>query len=266
MAEADGAEAAVLVERRGAVAILRLNRPKQLNAVDFVLMEELAAALAAVGADDAVRAVVLVGNGRSFCAGGDLGVFHRDLAAAPKTAAALIDLFHAILRAIARMPKPVIAAAHGPVAGGGFSLAMGCDMVVADEGTTFLSAYTKLGTTPDGGLTFTLTRLIGPRRALDVILANPRIDAQTALTWGLVNRVAPAGEAERLALDLAEGLAGASRGAVAAVKRLLTGAEQVFFDAQLDAEQAAFAQRAATADFREGIAAFVERRPPHFPD
>jgi 2-(1,2-epoxy-1,2-dihydrophenyl)acetyl-CoA isomerase len=265
MSDQQQGEEPVLVAIEGAVAVIRLNRPKQLNVLDPALGRGLVAAVDMAAETDAIRAVVLSGTGRSFCAGGDLGVFHRDLAAAPETAGHLIDLFHTALRGIALMPKPVIAAIHGPVAGGGFSLAVACDLVVADETSSFLAAYTKLGTSPDGGLTWSLTQLVGRRRALDLILTNERIDAGTALAWGLVNRIVAAGEAERAALALAGTLADASHGATAAVKRLVGEAAAASFDAQLDAERASFVARAATADFREGIAAFIERRPPNFP-
>ncbi|MFN3852858.1 MAG: enoyl-CoA hydratase/isomerase family protein [Phreatobacter sp.] len=264
----DHAEAGdpVLLERHGAVALIRLNRPRQLNVLDPALGRGLVAAVGAAAADDGIRAVVLAGGGRSFCAGGDLSVFHADPDRAPEAAGELIDLFHTALRGIALMPKPVIAAVQGPVAGGGFSLAVACDLVVAAEDATFLAAYTKLGTSPDGGLTWSLTQLIGRRRALDLILTNRRLDAATALAWGLVNAVVPPGTQESEALALADALATGSAGATAAVKRLVGEAAGQSFDAQLDAERAAFVARAATADFREGIAAFVARRPPAFPD
>lgn len=266
MSSAATLEDPVLIERKGDIAIIRLNRPRQLNVLDPALGRGLVAAVGNAAKDPSVRAVVLAGNGRSFCAGGDLGAFHRDLAAAPETARGLIDLFHTALRGIASMPKPVIAAVQGPVAGGGFSLAVACDMVVAAEDATFLAAYTKLGTSPDGGLTWSLTRLVGARRAFDLILTNQRIDAPTALAWGLVNRVVPAEEVETTALGLAALFEQASAGATAAVKRLVGEAAGQSYDAQLEAEKASFIDRSATADFREGITAFIERRPAVFPD
>ncbi|MGU9982437.1 enoyl-CoA hydratase/isomerase family protein [Phreatobacter sp. HK31-P] len=256
----------VLMERRGGVAIIRLNRARQLNVLDPAMGRGLVTAVGEAAGDPGIRAVVLAGNGRSFCAGGDLGSFHQDLAAAPQTAAGLIDLFHTALRGITSMPKPVIVAVHGPVAGGGFSLALACDMVVAAEDATFLSAYTRLGTSPDGGLTWSLTRLVGARRAFDMILTNQRIDAGTALAWGLVNRVVPAAEVEATALGLAAIFDQASVGATAAVKRLVGEASGQSYDAQLDAEKASFVARAETADFREGISAFIERRAAVFPN
>ncbi|KAF0135881.1 MAG: 2-(1 2-epoxy-1 2-dihydrophenyl)acetyl-CoA isomerase [Xanthobacteraceae bacterium] len=266
MSDASTEQDPVLTERKGGVAIIRLNRPRQLNVLDPALGRGLVAAVGDAAQDPSVRAVVLAGNGRSFCAGGDLSAFHQDLASAPATATGLIDHFHTALRGIASMPKPVIAAVQGPVAGGGFSLAVACDMVVAAEDATFLAAYTKLGTSPDGGLTWSLTRLVGARRAFDLILTNQRIDAATALSWGLVNRIVPAAEVEAAALGLAAMFEQASVGATAAVKRLVGEAAGQSYDAQLDAEKASFVDRAGTADFREGISAFVERRPAVFPD
>lgn len=265
MTDQQSSDDPVLFDMEGAVAIIRLNRPRQLNVLDPALGRGLVAAVNAAAEMAAVRAVVIAGIGRSFCAGGDLSLFHRDPEAAPEAAGELIDLFHTALRGIALMPKPVIAAVHGPVAGGGLSLAVACDLVVAAEDATFLSAYTKLGTSPDGGLTWSLTQLVGRRRALDLILTNERIDSRTALAWGLVSRLVPEGEAEKAAIALGRSFETASAGAVAAVKRLVGDAATASFDSQLDAERASFVERAGTADFREGIAAFTEKRAPRFP-
>lgn len=137
---------------------------------------------------------------------------------------------------------------------------------MAAEDATFLSAYTKLGTSPDGGLTWSLTELLGRRRALELILTNRRLDAATALAWGLVNEVVPAARLDERALALATSFETASAATTAAVKRLVGEASARSFDAQLDAERASFVTRAATGDFREGIAAFIGRRAAAFPD
>ena len=258
------AEAPVIVSRDGAVAIVRLNRPKQLNVLDVAMGEALLAAFERLSADATVRAVVLAGAGRSFMAGGDLTVFHADPGAAPQAAARLIDLFHATMLAIRGMAQPVIGALQGPVAGGGLGLAFACDLGIASDDATFLSAYTKIATSPDGGTTWSLTRLLGPRRALEVMLLNEPMDAKTALAFGLVNRVVPPGEVEAEAVALAHRIAAGAHGATAAVKRLVDHAVTATFAAQLAAEKASFVERAGTADFREGIAAFLERRAPRF--
>jgi 2-(1,2-epoxy-1,2-dihydrophenyl)acetyl-CoA isomerase len=250
--------------RDGAVALIRLNRPRQLNVLDVALGEAFLAAVQAVAADPTVRAVVLSGAGRSFMAGGDLSTFHADPDHAPAMAARLIDMFHAGIATMRSMAAPVIAAVQGPVAGGGLSLALACDLIVAAEDTSFLSAYTKIGTSPDGGATWSLTRAIGAKRALETMLLNDPIDARTALALGLVNRVVPRDALDEEAMALAQRIAAGASGATAAVKRLVQSAETASLGDQLAAEKVSFVERAGTADFREGIAAFVERRPPRF--
>ena len=256
----------VSIERRGRIAEIRLARPDQMNTLDAALATALPAALADVAQDDAIRIVILSGEGRSFMAGGDLACFRIDLEGAPATAARLLDGFHAAIRSIATMPKPVIAAVQGPVAGGGVGLAFACDLVVAASDATFLSAYTKLGASPDGGMTWTLTRLIGAKRALAFMLLNDRMSAEEARTLGLVNLVVPASNLASATGALAERIAAGSVGATALVKRLVGLAATGPLDAQLDVERAGFVGAAGTADFREGITAFFERRTPHFPE
>lgn len=260
----EAAEPSVLVARDGPVAVVKLNRPKQLNVLDVAMGEAMLAAFDGLSRDRTVRAVVFAGAGRSFMAGGDLTVFQANPAAAPASAARLIDLMHATLLTMRGMPQPVIAALQGPVAGGGLGLALACDMAVASEEATFLSAFTKIGTSPDSGTTWSVTRLLGHRRAMEVLLLNEPMDAKTALALGLVNRVVPAGGAETEALALAHRIAGGAHGATAAVKRLVGQAVTASFAEQLGAEKLSFVERAGTADFREGIAAFLERRPPRF--
>ena len=258
------AEEPILIEIDGPVAVVRLNRPRQLNIIDAAIADGLAAAFVRIADDPSIRSVVLSGAGRSFSAGGDLGVFKRDLDAAPATAAKLIESFHVAIKTMRKMRQAVIAAAHGSIAGGGFSLMLACDLAVAADDATFLSAYTKLGTSSDGGLTWSLAQVVGPRRALEIILLNETIDAKTALSFGLVNRLVPAAEVERAAVAMAHKLAASASGATGAVKRLVAQASHTDMAALLDAEKAAFVERAGTADFREGVNAFLERRPARF--
>lgn len=254
----------VVVARQGAVLTVTMNRPEMLNVLDERLADALLAAFEPIAADAGIRAVVLAGAGRSFIAGGDLSRFQADLAAAPETAGQLIGRFHALMRLIKALPQPVIAAVQGSVAGGGVGLALACDFVVAAQGASFLSAYTKLGTNPDGGTTWSLARLLGPRRALEFVLLNEKMDAQTALSLGLVNRVVPEAELAGAALALAERLSQCSFEANRASKALVQAAMEGSFDEQLDLEQRAFSANAGSADFREGIQAFFEKRPPRF--
>src|SRR5262249_46552745 len=154
--------------------------------------------------DDAViRSVVLIGNGRCFMAGADLSVFHADQANASLSAARLIDGFHAMLREIRAMPKPVIAAIAGNVAGGGVGLALACDLAVIAEDARLTSGYSKLGTSPDAGTTWSLTRAVGARRALELMCLNTPVSAQEALALGLVNRVVPASQLAERAIEMA---------------------------------------------------------------
>jgi 2-(1,2-epoxy-1,2-dihydrophenyl)acetyl-CoA isomerase len=252
----------LVVERHDAVCLVTLNRPRVLNVLDERLADALVATFAGIADDPAVRAVVLAGAGRSFMAGGDLTRFYADLDGAPATAALLIDRFHALMLTIKAMRQPVIAAVQGPVAGGGVGLALACDLVIAAEDATFLSAYTKLGTSPDGGTTWSLAKLLGPRRALEFILYNEPMDAATALQLGLVNQVVAGSRLVETAMERANLLARSSATAVASVKRLVYAAAASTFDDQLDREKQAFVAAAGTDDFRNRIRAFVEKRAP----
>ena len=174
------------------VANIRLNRPDRLNALDPALAESLIAALRRVDADKSVKAVTLTGEGRAFMAGGDLAVFNAAPEKAPQAAAALIPLFHEIVLTIRRMKPPVIAGVQGAVAGGGLGLALACDLVIAADNASFVPAYTRLGTSPDGGTTWSITQLIGQRRAMEWIMLGDPMNAADAHAIGLINRVVPA--------------------------------------------------------------------------
>ena len=254
----------VVLGREGAVATLRFDRPGRLNTIDDALAEELLAGLRAVADDPAVRVVLISGAGRSFMAGAGLAVFAEDMAGAPATAGRLIGLIHESLRLIRGMAKPVVAAVQGPVAGGGLGLALACDLVLAAEDAVFVSAYTRIGTSPDAGTTWSLTHLLGRRRALQMMWLNDRVDAATALAWGLVNAVVPGDGLDAAAGALTQRLAAGAPEAMAAVKRLVEVAAGSGFEAQLERERASFMERAGSAEFQEGVGAFLERREPRF--
>jgi 2-(1,2-epoxy-1,2-dihydrophenyl)acetyl-CoA isomerase len=246
------------------VAAIRLNRPDRLNALDAALAEALLAALLRVQADTSVKAVTLTGEGRAFMAGGDISIFHAAGERAPQAAASLIELFHQIVRRIRRMTPPVIAGVQGAVAGGGLGLALACDLVVAADDASFVPAYTRIGTSPDGGTTWSITQLIGARRAIEWITLGDPMTAEAAAAIGLVNRVVAA---ERLGAEvdaLAQRIAAGPAFAFGSVKRLVHQAATASFDEQLEAERDRFIAAAGTRDFREGIGAFFERRPPKF--
>ena len=246
------------------IANVVLNRPAQLNAINCELAQQLVAALARVEGHASIKVVVLKGAGRAFMAGGDLEDFHAAGERAPDAVSRLIGPFHEIIRAIRRMKAPVIAAVHGPVAGGGLALALACDFVIAATDAVFTPAYLRIGTNPDGGTTWSVTKLLGERRALEWLMLGDPMKAEQALALGLINRVvaieAFAAETERLATRLASGPALAQ----ASLKRLIWRASAASMDNQLEAEREGFMALAKTADFREGVAAFFERRSPRF--
>jgi len=254
----------VRVDIDAGIANLRFNRPDRLNALDFALAERLLAALARAEHDPSVKVVTLTGEGRAFMAGGDISVFHAAKERAPQEASKLIELFHQIVRTIRRMKPPVIAGVQGAVAGGGLGLALACDLVIAADNASFMPAYTRIGTSPDGGTTWSITRLIGQRRAMEWIMLGDPMTAEAARDIGLINRVVPADKLGTEVDALARRIAAGPAFAFASVKRLVHQAPTANFDVQLEAERDGFIAAAGTTDFREGITAFFERRPAKF--
>ncbi|MCI0581700.1 MAG: enoyl-CoA hydratase-related protein [Chloroflexi bacterium] len=252
----------ILVRVEDGVATITLNRPATLNALTIPMKEHLLAAFEATGRDAEVRAVVLTGAGRAFCAGQDL---KERLAPDPPSFDEELRLrYNPIVRAIRDLPQPVVAAVNGVAAGAGASLAFACDLRIAAEGASFVLAFGRIGLVPDTGATWTLPRLVGTARAAEIALLGDAVDAATALQIGLVSRVVPAGALEAEAAAMAGRLAGLAPGAAAATKRLLAGAFDVGLDEALEGEAAAQAAAGADPDHAEGLAAFVEKRPPRF--
>jgi 2-(1,2-epoxy-1,2-dihydrophenyl)acetyl-CoA isomerase len=260
--------APVLVQRDGAVATLTLNRPEALNALDPAMVDALVEETTRLGADVNVRCVVVRGAGEHFMAGGDIRHFASRLELEPERRradfAALIARLHAAIEELHRMPQPVIASVRGAVAGFGLSLMCACDLAIAAQHAYFAAAYRNLGLTPDGGLSHALPRLVGSKKAMEILLLGERFGAEEALRWGFVNRVVPEaaleGETAALAAALAAGPALATRNG----KRLLRESLSQPLSVQLDAEAKSFAACAATADFVEGVRAFLDKRPPRF--
>jgi 2-(1,2-epoxy-1,2-dihydrophenyl)acetyl-CoA isomerase len=258
----------VLVERRGGVATLTLNRPDALNTLDYTMMDALVDAAADVAADDALRVVVIRGAGRHFMAGGDLRTFAGELAKPPAQRTAdfrrVIGRLHSAIEHIHRMPHPVVGQVHGAVAGFGLSLMNACDLVVAADNAYFASAYRNIALTPDGGGSWSLPRLVGMRHAMEILLLGERFDAQRALELGLVNRVVPAADLESAVAALVDSLVTGPVMAIRNAKRLLRESPGRTLAEQLDAEAVSFGACAGTDDFVEGITAFLEKRPPDF--
>ena len=258
----------ILFERLGAVATLTLNRPAALNTLDFAMMDTLVAHTAAIAADDSLRVVVLRGSGRHFMAGGDVAAFAQHLEIAPAARRALfqraIEGLHAAIENLHRMPHPVIARVQGAAAGFGLSLVCACDLAIAADDAYFTSAYRHLGLTPDGGGTWALPRIVGLRKAMEIILLSERFDAHEALRIGIVNKVVPAPELDAAVNAIVESIAEGPVGALRNAKRLLRESQDRSLSEQLQAEAVSFAQCAATPDFVEGVRAFTAKRKPRF--
>jgi 2-(1,2-epoxy-1,2-dihydrophenyl)acetyl-CoA isomerase len=248
------------LEVAGGIARLRLARPDAANTIDLPTARALQDAVEGLADDPAVRAVLLTGEGRMFCGGGDLTAFaaEPDL---PRHLRAVTDALHMAVIRLGRLRAPVVAAVQGSAAGAGFSLACAADLVLVGESARFVPAYTKIGLSPDGSLTATLPRLVGQRRAAELLLTNRTLDAVEAVEWGIATRVVPDDRLLAEATALAEELASGPVGSYGVVKRLLRSTWLLPLEAQLVEEAQALSDRAGTAEGREGIAAFVAKRP-----
>lgn len=262
---AGGADAPLKLEVKEGVATLTLDRPQAANGIDMALGRALMEAAIRCDEDPAIRCVVLTGGGdRFFCAGGDLKSFAAHGDALPTALKELTVYLHAAVSRFSRMDAPLVVAVNGAAAGAGMSLAVSGDLVLAAESASFAMAYTAAGLAPDGSSTFFLPRLIGMRRTQELMMTNRRLSAAEALEWGLVNRVVPddalAAEAHGLAVDLANG----PTRAYGAVKSLLTESFAGTLETQMELEARAISAMSGTADGREGIAAFLEKRAAKF--
>lgn len=256
--------APVLLNRDGTVATITLNRPEAGNAIDMALAEALTRVLDAIVDDRAVRCVVLTGEGRLFCGGGDVSGFAGSGNGTPQSLRGLADTLHASISRLAKMAKPLVVLVNGPAAGAGMSLALLGDVTLAARSAHFTAAYCKVGLTPDGGMSWLLPRLVGLRRAQEMILTNLRVSAEEAAKIGLVTRVVDDADLAASGQALATQLAESATGALAGARALLSVSLQSSLDAQLEFEARTISAARATADSREGIAAFLERRKPQF--
>lgn len=255
---------AVLTTIANGVATFTLNRPEQGNTIDMALAQDLRAAAQAVAADPAVRCVVLTGTGRMFCAGGDIGAFAGAGDQAGAFIRKLADILHEAVLVLAGMAKPLIAAVNGPAAGAGLSLAAAADIVLASEAAHFTAAYTAIGLTPDGGMSWLLPRLVGLRTAQEMILTNRRVMAAEAVALGLVTRVVPADDLVEEAAKVAAQLAQGPTAALGSVRHLLAASSTATLAEQLEREASSIAAAADSQEGREGVAAFLARRRPSF--
>jgi 2-(1,2-epoxy-1,2-dihydrophenyl)acetyl-CoA isomerase len=252
--------AEVETSREGAVLTITLNRPDVLNAFTAELHRQLVGAFKEARAED-VRAVVVTGAGRGFCVGQDLNEFGE---AARDIAGRLRENYHPTIRAVRALEKPVLAAVNGPAAGAGLSFACACDLRLAAESATFVPAFISIGLVPDMGSTFFVRRLLGTSRAFEWMTSGRKLSAAEALDWGLVSEVVPDDELAGRAAAWAAQLAALPTRGIGLSKRLFDHAEHTTLEEQLELEAQLQAVATRTDDFREGVAAFLEKREPRF--
>jgi 2-(1,2-epoxy-1,2-dihydrophenyl)acetyl-CoA isomerase len=252
--------------RRGAGAKIELNRPETRNAWNDQFSVDLLAAIREVTDDPGIRAVLVTGAGRSFSSGADLkeAVARAESGEPRDVYRVLTERYHPLISGVRRMPKPVIAAVNGAAAGIGLSLALACDLVVAAESAFFQLAFVNIGLVPDGGSSLLVPSRVGFTRATELAMLGERLDARTALDWGLINRVWPDAEFAAQADALLDRLATGPTKSFAGTKRQLNRWLYEQMDNQLEFEAGIQREMAASGDFAEGIAAFVEKRPPRF--
>jgi len=251
-------------KRDGEVAEVLLSRPETFNAFDLEMVELFAKYLIRLAVDPSVSALVISGEGKAFCAGGDLKWVHSFAVGPAAGFHELAARYHQAILEIRRMRKPVIAAINGVAAGGGFSLALACDFRVMAKSATLRQAYTSNGLCLDGGGTFTLPRLVGLARAMEIIGFDKPIPSEQALAWGLVTKVVEDGRALEEARNMARELAKNSLNSYGWCKELLTDSFHTTFETQMERERMGISQCGAHPDGQEGLKAFAEKRRPKF--
>ncbi|EHR49231.1 enoyl-CoA hydratase/carnithine racemase [Saccharomonospora marina XMU15] len=252
-------------EDAGGVRTLTLNRPKAYNSLTVELKESLLRELRQAASEDEVRALVLTGAGKAFCAGQDLKEHIGKLRAGDDSPLRTVsEHYNPIVKTIVDMPKPVIAAVNGPAAGAGAALAYAADLRIAASSANFMMAFAKVGLGPDSGASWTLQRLIGYGRALELMLLARTVESEEALRIGLVSEVVADEDLAARAHELAAGLAVGPTAAYSSIKSTMAAAARSTLDEALAAEDAGQARLGATADHAEAVAAFVDKRPPNF--
>ncbi len=256
------------IEIANGVGTLTFNRPEVLNALDPAMAGALREATEGMEHDPEVRCVVVRGAGDHFMAGGDVAYFQQSLGAfkhrSNHTLSNLFDHVHATVRSIRRMPKPVVASVGGAAAGIGLSLILTCDLAIAADNSKFNVAYCRIGACPDGGCSVLLTRAVGLKHAMELALLSESFDAEYALHLGLINRVVPVAALKEQTDKLTQRLVAGPALAYAHTKALINASLQYGFEDQLEQERARFVNCAASAEFAEGVSAFLDKRTPKF--
>jgi 2-(1,2-epoxy-1,2-dihydrophenyl)acetyl-CoA isomerase len=250
------------------VGRILFNRPEALNALSPELVDGLITITHGFERDPAVRAVIIQGAGDHFMAGGDVKEFHASIVAGQDAHAAALERRiingHLAIHRLRRMPKPVLACVQGAAAGFGLSMVAAADLTIASDDAVFSLAYRHIGLTADGGASYFLPRIVGERRALEIALLGERFSAQQALDWGLLNWVEPRATLEARALKIAQSLADGPTLALGGAKTLMRNSLDTGWEEQSMREAESIVATAATADHREGVTAFVEKRRPRF--
>lgn len=256
----------ITYELNDGVAVLTMNRPDALNALSLQLTLDLKAVVLQAIADEA-RAVILTGNGRAFCSGGDL----REMQAMAKKEGRIeafledpLKALHDVIVLIRETPIPFVAAVNGVCAGAGTNFALACDLIVAADNASFNEAFVRIGLSPDCGGTFFLPRAIGEKLAAELFMTGETVTAERALQIGMINRVVPAGSLLAAASELAQKLAAGPTASIGRVKRMLNASFSNDLSAQLALEHECQLESGRSTDFREGVTAFFEKRPPQF--
>ena len=254
----------VLIEQHGTILEITLNRPDVYNALNLDMMKMLGETLSYAATNDAIKGVIITGNGKAFCSGGDLKSISQQAEDAAAVLYRLAPQFHLSITEIRRMEKPVVAAINGIAAGGGFSLALACDFRVMAQSTILRQAYTSSGLSMDGGGTFALPRLVGLGRAMEIMAFDNPISSAQALEWGLVTKVVPDDQVLPEALGMLKTLTLGALQSFAWSKKLMTHSFNNTLETQLELERQGISDCAAHPNGQEGIHAFLEKRKPSF--
>jgi 2-(1,2-epoxy-1,2-dihydrophenyl)acetyl-CoA isomerase len=254
----------LLSQQHGSILELSLNRPEAYNALNLELMIALSDALAEAAWSETIKGVLLTGSGKAFCSGGDLKWINQQVGDAGASLHRLAPQFHLAILEIRRMSKPVVAAINGVAAGGGFSLALACDFRVMGESAVLKQGYTSNGLSIDGGGTYSLPRLVGAARALEIAAFDEPIPAAKAWEWGMVTKVVADSSVVSEARVMLEGLARSATHSFAWSKRLLNESLQNSLETQLELERLGISDCARHPHGQEGLKAFAEKRKPNF--
>jgi 2-(1,2-epoxy-1,2-dihydrophenyl)acetyl-CoA isomerase len=254
----------ILFEQHGSIGVMTFNRPEVFNAMSSELITAFRDMTSNIIKSTTLRALIVKGAGKAFLAGGDVSVFYKQRNTVADTVKPIGDALHEGIINMRNMPFPVIAEVQGACAGAGVSVMMACDFAIASTAATFKTAYTQIGLSPDGGSTYFLPRLVGMRKAAELIMLSDVINAEQALSLGLVNRVVAPDALPSEVQQLAERLSQGATQAYARAKRLINQSWQTPMQQHLDDEITYFADCARTDDFKEGVTAFMEKRKPVF--